>query len=114
MPEPIRGMRVQNQWFPFGRGDRGSRQRVVVSFENWQGLMKLHAFNVSVKQVVGLEVMIFRIGFSSLNQDFKPVFQARPRDMMREAFKAIKFFPVVRRNNKIIRAARKRGGNGEP
>lgn len=108
MKQPIIGIRATHQWFPFGRGDRGSRQRIGVSIENWPGIMKLRAIDISVFQV-GIPIMLLRVGYSSLNGDLKPILQLPAKNWIAESRKAIRFFSIVRRNNRIIQTARKRG-----
>lgn len=86
---------------PFGRGGRGSRQRIVVESKKWGGLMMVHEASVRVLRTHGPDITVLRVGTSSLNGNRRVFFTSQIFEGFNSLKKAARDFKTIRRTNKI-------------
>ena len=89
------------QRFPFGRGGRGSRQRLVVETKKWGGLMMVHEASVRVLRTHGPDITVARVGTSYLNGKRSVFFTSQILQALGCLRQAAKDFQKIRRVNKI-------------
>ena len=103
------------QVFPFGRGDRGSRQRLVLEFSKWGGGgLVQHEVRVKVLRTHELDLTVLLLGTSVLRGKRSLVFDSAFRRGFKALVQAVKDFPASRRNNKLWQEKRRLyGGTGK-
>jgi hypothetical protein len=99
---------MKKQFFPFGRGDRGSQMRFFFQFASYGEDCRWHVFTVNVAQIAASSKVVFRMGTSKMKgkraffvfSDFKSLFKF--------ALLGFKVFHEVRAINKLHKL--RRGG----
>ena len=87
--------------FPFGRGGRGSRQRVVVESKKWGGLMIVHEASVRVLRTHGPDITVVKVGTSTLDGKRTVFFTSQISEAFNSLKQAAKDFKTICRTNKI-------------
>lgn len=88
--------------FPFGRGGRGSRQRLIVEARMWGGLMVVHEASVRVLRTHGPDITVVKVGTSCLNGNRRVFFTSQILQSVETLVQAVKDFRHIRRINKIV------------
>lgn len=102
------------QFFPFGRGDRGSRQRLVVEFEKWGAVLVVHDVKVRVLQTEAPDRTVFAVGTSVLFGERRVFVYTQFREAFKALVQAGKNFHKVRATNKLWQKKRRvYGGVGK-
>jgi hypothetical protein len=87
--------------FLFGRGGRGSRQRVFVQVLSWGGLMRVHEVVIGIRPIVGSDIRIVRIGTSVLDGKRRVFFTSQISRTFQAIRQAARDFRTIRKVNKI-------------
>ena len=90
------------QRFPFGRGGRGSRQRLYVEVLQKGGAMKIREVVVGILQTHEPNVVVARVGISLYAGKRRMFFTSQIFETLRAGKQAVKDFKTIRRINKII------------
>jgi len=109
-PRPV------TQFFPFGRGERGSRQRLVLEFSKWgEWLVVVHDFRLKVLRTHAPDLTVVLLGTSKWDGLRRRVFvQTRFVDGFRTFVQAVRDVRTIRKANKIWREKRRLlGGTGK-
>lgn len=83
--------------FPFGRGGRGSRQRLVIVFGNRGWNITVHEFSIRVLRTHAPELTVLMIGKSE-NRIF---FTSQISEGLKTLIQAGRDFRTIRRTNKL-------------
>lgn len=102
------------QVFPFGRGDRGSRQRLVVEFSKWgEWRLTVHQVKVSVLRTKHPDLVVLLLGTSKWNDRRRGlVFRTQFVEAFKTAVQAGRDFRHVRKVNKLWQQKRKEAKRG--
>lgn len=102
--------RKRVQFFPFGRGERGSQQRLYVEFTRWGGKLQVFSVAIMVHQIVGIPSTVALVGFSTYQGKFDHIIhRVNFREARQNIAAAFRNFPVARKTNKLHRKLRKDG-----
>lgn len=101
------------QFFPFGRGDRGSRQRLVLEFSRRGDVMVVKRMRVKVLRTHEPDLTVLNMGVSTFEDASRLVFTSRFFDGAKTFLQAVRDFKQVRKANKLWQHKRKvNGGTG--
>jgi hypothetical protein len=101
------------QIFPFGRGDRGSRQRLVLELGTWGATLRVSEISIKVLRTHEPVLTVVRVGISTLNGVTKGFFTSQILATGQTIVQALKDFHTVRHNNKVWQRKRRlHGGIG--
>lgn len=105
---------LRRQFFPFGRGDRGSRQRLILELIRWGGAMTVYEVRVKVLQTHDSDLTVCAVGMSILRVEGRKFFVVTNFKRGFRAFaQAVKNFSTIHRTNKLWKQKRRLyGGTG--
>jgi hypothetical protein len=97
---------MKKRFYPFGRGERGTQQRLVLAYRTWNGLMTRHGFSVEVTQTGAQEKTVFLVGTSTVQGKRTFFVRAEFKTAFECAVRGVKMFRVTRAVNKLHRLKR--------
>lgn len=92
------------RFYPFGRGKRGSRQRVVIEFAKWGGTIRVYDAKLRVLRTHAPDLNVLVVGYSIRSDSRRVFFTSQIFEGLRTGVRAIKDFRKVRRVNLTRRA----------
>jgi len=89
------------QVFPFGRGKRGSRQRLIVEFGKWGGTMTVHEVSIRILRTHEPDITVLKLGTAELAGKRSTFFTSQIFQVFEAGKQSIKDFRTIRKTNKI-------------
>jgi len=83
--------------FPFGRGNRASRQRLVILYGDRGWNIRVYEFSIRILRTHAPDLTVLMIGKS----ESRVFFALQIREALKSGVQAIKDFRTIRRANKI-------------
>lgn len=106
-PAKFANIHLMKKLFPFGRGDRGSRQRFMLEVGKSGGRMVSHTFGVKVLRTYGGDLTLFRVGTSVLDGSRSFFYQTDFVEGLKAGVQALRDFRHIHKVNKLWQDKRK-------